>query len=429
MYSKNKAGFLKTFIAVTKRLFRARNIIIISDHKVDHVPLSGIMQILLIIGVVGFFSGVSYITGSYMTARTALREKDRRIVTTTLEKSRIGEEMDMLKRDLTQLSQNGKDLNAYSKFVIDQYTTNNPEHNNSLPFSAMQMSEDGPFSQPSTKLLERISYLEGRLQDIRSENDHLVVAIRDRTEKKIAYFEDIIAMTGLDTERLEHSAKAIDRSENASASVALPGRHVKTPIHHDASGDANVDPNDDEDIKKEQIHGENQGGPFIPYDSALLSENNRDLVANVERLVMLHDIVEQLPLDQPLEESQVTGPFGKRVDPLNGHFAIHPGIDLAGPANAQIMATSPGKVITAGRRIAYGNAVDIDHGFGIVTRYAHMSKVLVHDGEYVHKGQVIGIQGSTGRSTGPHLHYEVRINDHPVNPAKFLHAGEYVLEN
>jgi murein DD-endopeptidase MepM/ murein hydrolase activator NlpD len=176
-------------------------------------------------------------------------------------------------------------------------------------------------------------------------------------------------------------------------------------------------------------HASNEGGQFIPYDTTAFNNVDRELLANVDRLVLLHDIVEQLPLRQPIAEAQMTGPFGKRIDPLNGRWAIHPGVDLAGPLGAHIFSASAGKVVNAGHKAAYGNMVDIDHGFGIVTRYAHMSRILVKEGDIVHKGQQIGFQGSTGRSTGPHLHYEVRINDRPVNPVKFLHAGEYVSEN
>jgi murein DD-endopeptidase MepM/ murein hydrolase activator NlpD len=184
-------------------------------------------------------------------------------------------------------------------------------------------------------------------------------------------------------------------------------------------------------VKKDaQVHAQkDEGGPFIPYDSTSFSDNERDVLANVDRMVLLHNIIEQLPLSQPIEDAQTTGPFGRRVDPFNGRWAIHPGVDLAGPVGSKIYSTSAGIVLSAEHRAAYGNMVDIDHGYGIVTRYGHMSKILVKEGDMVHKGQQIGVQGSTGRSTGPHLHYEVRINDRPVNPVKFLNAGEHVSEN
>ncbi len=413
MYSK-KTGFAKSFTTSLKRFFRKRNIIIISDHKVDHVPLSGIMQILLLVGTIGLFSGVSYITGSYMTARSSIRDKERKLASSTIEKAHIGEEMDVLKRDLRRLSENGKDLSAYSKLIIDEHT--------GVDVHSLGSATPAPqvLGQDTDGLANHITYLEGRIRDIQDENDHLVMAIRERTDKKIDSFEDIISSTGLDSEKLERMA---------NTDAAKPGSSDSDLSDSSSSRAVPAFPTTENASKKDShVHGENEGGPFIPYDIASFNDTDRDLIANVDRMVLLHDIVEQLPLSQPINGAQTTGPFGKRVDPLNGRWAIHPGIDLAGPLGSKIYSTSPGKVIAASHRPAYGNMVDIDHGFGIVTRYAHMSKILVKEGDMVRKGQQIGVEGSTGRSTGPHLHYEVRINDRPVNPVKFLHAGDYVSE-
>lgn len=406
-----KTNVFKSFSASLKRIFRARNIIIISNHKVDHVPLSGVMQVLLVVGTLGLFSGISYITGSYMAASSSLREKERKIVSTTQEKVRIGEEMALLKQDLTRLSQNGKELSAYSKFAMDTDSIADLHGLGSATPGLQLLGED------SEGLSNRVSYLEGRIQEIQNENDHLVIAIRERTDKKISDFEDIISMTGLDSAKLEHMAatgKNKPGSEMEDEAASSNGPPATTP---------------DTDKKDSHIHGENEGGPFIPYDSTSFNDADRDLITNVDRMVLLHDIVEQLPLSQPIADAQTTGAFGKRVDPINGRWAIHPGVDLAGPVGSKIYATSDGVVVSAGHHAAYGNMVDIDHGFGIVTRYAHMSEILVNEGEKVVKGQQVGVQGSTGRSTGAHLHYEVRINDRPVNPVKFLDAGENVSEN
>jgi murein DD-endopeptidase MepM/ murein hydrolase activator NlpD len=408
MHSK-KTGFAKSFKTSFKRFFRARNIIIISEHKVDHVPLSGVMQVLLLVGTLGLFSGVSYITGSYMTARHSLREKDRKIVSTTLEKVRIGEEMNLLKHDLVRLSQNSRELSDYNRFIVDS-DVKADTHGLGAASPAPQI-----LAQDSVGLSDRVAYLEQRVREVQDENDHLVIAVRERTDKKISEFEDIISMTGLHSDALEHMA-AIGENKpgsntdgNETSSALPPPAAIETT--------------------KKGAHGEDEGGPFIPYDASSLNENDRDIIANVDRMILLHDIIKQLPLSTPIENAQTTGPFGRRVDPFNGRWAIHPGVDLAGPVGSKIYSTSAGIVVSAGHRAAYGNMVDIDHGFGIVTRYGHLSRILVKEGEMVRKGQQVGIQGSTGRSTGPHLHYEVRINDRPVNPVKFLNAGEHVSEN
>ena len=122
----------------------------------------------------------------------------------------------------------------------------------------------------------------------------------------------------------------------------------------------------------------------------------------------------------PLARSALTSGFGMRADPLLGGHRMHSGVDLAAPAGSLIIATSDGIVSHAGWRGGYGLFVALEHGGGIETRYGHMSQLNVVPGQQVRKGDVIGFVGSTGRSTGPHLHYEIRINGSAIDPASSL---------
>jgi murein DD-endopeptidase MepM/ murein hydrolase activator NlpD len=119
-------------------------------------------------------------------------------------------------------------------------------------------------------------------------------------------------------------------------------------------------------------------------------------------------------------EGQITGSFGERIDPFNGEGAFHSGVDIGSPVGQPIIAPADGEVVQADFLGGYGRAVILDHGHGITTRYGHLSGFACTLGERVHRGDVIGYVGLSGRSTGPHLHYEVRINDTPVNPYKYL---------
>ena len=110
-------------------------------------------------------------------------------------------------------------------------------------------------------------------------------------------------------------------------------------------------------------------------------------------------------------------------------MANHTGIDFAGPYNSRVLATATGRVVYAGYKGAYGKTVTVNHGNGITSQYSHMSRIDVRVGEYVEKGRVVGRQGSTGRSTGQHLHYEVRYYNRPLDPSRFLNAGYYVQKN
>lgn len=117
---------------------------------------------------------------------------------------------------------------------------------------------------------------------------------------------------------------------------------------------------------------------------------------------------------------EITGGFGQRMDPLSGEGAFHNGVDISAPTGTEVAATADGVVIFADRESGYGKEILLDHGAGITTRYGHLSQIYVVVGQQVTQGQVIGAVGRTGKTTGPHLHYEVRINQTPVNPSKYL---------
>lgn len=167
------------------------------------------------------------------------------------------------------------------------------------------------------------------------------------------------------------------------------------------------------------------GGPFESVGNPTF----KALFNSWKKLDQLQDDVIAIPSDKPVKtEVTFTSGFGVRSDPFHAGAAMHPGIDLAGAYGTPIYATADGTVIRAGwNNGGYGNMVELDHGRGITTRYGHMSAVLVHEGDHVTRGQQIGRMGSTGRSTGNHLHYEVRIDGRPVNPIPFMKSTDYVL--
>ncbi|MDB5705619.1 MAG: peptidase [Sphingomonas bacterium] len=175
------------------------------------------------------------------------------------------------------------------------------------------------------------------------------------------------------------------------------------------------------------------GGPFEAADSA---EAEADLRADMQfrslfmtwkKLDSLEQGVIAIPSAQPVEHLAFTSNFGIRSDPFRGTAAMHAGVDIPGPVGTPVYATADGIIDRAERAGGYGNMVEINHGKGIQTRYGHLSKILVAPFTRVHRGQLIALMGSTGRSTGPHLHYEVRIDGHAVNPVPFLQTADYLL--
>ena len=155
---------------------------------------------------------------------------------------------------------------------------------------------------------------------------------------------------------------------------------------------------------------------------AQLNDRQRKLTV-LEGLVMDRNLKAQIqPAGRPIEQGWLSSHFGKRTDPFTGKPSVHYGVDFAGKEGANVVAVAAGVVTYSGRRGGYGNLVEISHGNGYVTRYAHNRDHLVDVGERVEKGQVIARMGSSGRSTGPHVHFEVLHNNRVVNPAKYIAA-------
>jgi murein DD-endopeptidase MepM/ murein hydrolase activator NlpD len=169
------------------------------------------------------------------------------------------------------------------------------------------------------------------------------------------------------------------------------------------------------------------GGPESNED---VDPRFAQLFASWRQLEQLEQGVASIPsaLPIPVNLARFTSGFGTRSDPFRGRAAMHSGIDLAGPVGTPIYAAADATVGHAGIRGGYGNLIELDHGSGIATRYGHLSRINVSAGERVRRGQLIGLMGSTGRSTGSHLHYEVRIDGRAVNPLPFLQTGQAMAQ-
>lgn len=164
------------------------------------------------------------------------------------------------------------------------------------------------------------------------------------------------------------------------------------------------------------------------YSSSLYAFNQiEQAAAHPRRNPLLHVFyagspTADIPAIWPVQ-GEVTAGFGERLDPFSGEDAFHAGVDIAAPSGTPVRATADGIILEAGREEAgYGNEIVIDHGDGIATRYGHLRRIFVVEGQEVKQGQIIGTVGMTGRATGPHLHYEVLVHETPVNPARYLHG-------
>lgn len=243
-----------------------------------------------------------------------------------------------------------------------------------------------------TSLGEKVAVLEDRLAVTQAAQDTIVRKIAERTRNNVDEAEKILAMTGLDVERM------LQRAAGAQQATA-------------------------------------QGGPFLPVafkpDDSMVNRlltSVASIGAQVDRWEGLQVLLRTLPLTAPIDHYGIASDFGPRADPFNGRLAMHEGLDFGADMRTPIMATAAGRVVVAGWEGGYGRMVEVDHGFGIHTRYAHLNDILVKVGDLVDFRQKIGLLGSSGRSTGPHVHYEVRVDGRPYDPMNFLKAGRYVFK-
>jgi murein DD-endopeptidase MepM/ murein hydrolase activator NlpD len=241
-------------------------------------------------------------------------------------------------------------------------------------------------------LKRRVGGLEQRLVDLRDAEKNVVERLSEHTKFTIAMVEKTIEMTGLDVNKM------------------IAGTHG---------------------------HEMGKGGPFIPeadeaaeFEPSIQLETSVNLLdQQLNRWAALQKVLSVLPLAPPLDQYRISSGYGPRKDPVNGRKARHEGIDFAAPSRSPVYVTAPGKVVFAGWKGRFGRTIEIDHGHGIRTRYGHLRKILVKVGETVENRQKIGLVGSSGRSTGPHVHYEVRYKGTARNPRKFIKAGNHVFKS
>lgn len=242
--------------------------------------------------------------------------------------------------------------------------------------------------------------IETRILAVRGQQRELIDELGARTDKSVALLEKALGRTGLDV------AAMLSRAAEARADVGVGGPlRALDGATAGATGVAvaSADPQADRDMN-------NLEGKFGRWG---------DLIALAQRL----------PLDLPMAgEAEVSSTYGRRTDPFTKQPAFHAGIDFIGPNRAPVVSTAPGVVVFAGRKGPYGRTVEIDHGLGVKTRYAHLSAISVQAGETVPFGRQLGTMGSTGRSTGQHLHYEILLDDEQIDPGKFIEAGYHVFK-
>ncbi len=264
----------------------------------------------------------------------------------------------------------------------------------------VEMLRDEEFTPEYTKISELSAEYEltrAENEELKKRNAQMVETVLQIADADNIIVDTVSALTKENTEELQKNIKRIN-----STLVTL-GLNQTTLLRN-----AN------------KYNNPLVGGAFTPIEfDKDLDEKYQKLADGLERWNGLRRLNEILPLGKPVN-SRITSNFGTRKDPFTGKPKKHRGIDFAGKIGTELMAVAPGRVVSAGERVGYGTTVEIDHGLGFTTLYAHLSQILVSRGDWVRPGTVIGLAGSSGRSTGPHLHYEIRYKGAPFDPTKFI---------
>ncbi len=414
-------------------LFPFRQIVFRSEGRVRCLNLTSRLQGATSAVVLAFGGWVAFTSGSVFLHEIQLAQKDAQIADVRVAyRSLLGEVADYQKRfsgvvsnleenhammiklagENSKLQNNLKSLSASRKARADVEATrvamqddlNSVEsqmqslaqRNFSLKddMSSIETDLQDALSQRNTALLEStqmrrdIKVLENQLVSLEEKENQTVERLTEQTDNLIASLENLVELAGMDVEDL-------------------------------MAGDQDL------------VAG--QGGPFIEFKAdgrpgGRLKSKLQNLENRLSYSESLQMVVKKLPLAVPMHGYYITSTFGKRRDPVNRRWAMHYGLDFGSTPRSPIFVTAPGTVTYAGWKGNFGKMVEVDHGAGIKTRYAHLSKVTVKKGQTIPFGTKIGVIGSTGRSTGNHLHYEVLFRDKGLDPMQLIKAGRHVFK-
>jgi len=389
--SKAFSSFLlKSLVRFYKFVFTKRTVLFVTNNKIRSITLGPVLQACLLLFAVWI--------GNLFTQSMRY---DEIISAKSEEISRLKSVNSYFEEEFSNVNDKLKKVNEY---LI------------SITGGAQNVKAVAPdIQQPKNFKEEDLSRRDKHtLNQVRDAGNQLA-SIQSITQDRIKKIENAIAVTGLNIKR--------SPTKELKKKAGIAEKMISSNGNFSA------------------IKG--QGGPLVEdgsIESALATSSPDDdylerhlskiqFTGDIDYLMVLERLATVLPFAKPMKNYYISSGFGSRVDPITGSIAVHQGLDFIGVTREKIISPSEGKVILAGKFSDYGNAVVIDHGFGITTRYGHLSEVMVKEGQTVKQGDVIALQGSTGRSTGPHLHYEVRYRNTPLNPRKFLEAGDALFNN
>jgi murein DD-endopeptidase MepM/ murein hydrolase activator NlpD len=376
------------------RLFAPRELLLRTDGRVSYFTLSRRLQKAVAYTLLGLFLWAVLGTAGFVFDHQRVNSRDKdiaRLRDITLRNQELQARVTSLRSDAEALAEArlrartlATDLDAAGT-EIDRLSDDLDQTQTRM---ARVVEDRASLRAARDELATKLDMLKARMAALQREQQRISDGLTARMQINLDGLEKALAMTTLDLDTL--LARAGLRLAGASAPfVILQAGYAPEP--------------------RQPVPGAGM------------------LVREIDRFEQMQILLRSLPLSPPLDSYSIQSGFGLRNDPFTRKAAMHEGLDLVNETNTPVLSTAPGVVVYAGSRGDFGLMVEVDHGLGISTRYGHLRAISVNLGQAVAYRQEVGRLGSTGRSTGPHVHYEVRLDGKALDPAKFLEAGRYVF--
>jgi len=478
-------NFKRTKITeLLKHVFRDREIIVRSAGKITYFSLKSWVLIVLLFTGVATTAWVAYSSVDYLRLESQISDKNKAIWSAQNSYSQLLDQVSEYRQSIVSITKDLKETQStlLSHFKNEEIAITSisqgvkksangrllpSEENKKREVLGQQFALIGQelrrMTGKNNALESHIGNLRGNLETVEAEKAEMV-AEREAMGDQLWSLNNNLENSRIKTEQLNKKVKALSASLRAvmvekdqiknknealrAEVVKLESTEEEQALQHEAKlrdissralknihrleavfNRTGLNLKDIAPLPKSMIMG--IGGPFIPYhpdmkhsDGKMLLESELEL--RLSRFEKLRDAVSVLPLVAPVRKGYVSSHYGRRKDPFNGRWAMHRGIDFVAPYKSKVEATAPGIVSYVGRRGRYGRTVDIRHQHGLMTRFAHLYRYRVKVGQKVKMGDTIALLGNSGRSTGPHVHYEIRHNGKFMNPRRFLRATRNV---
>ncbi len=422
------------------RFFPDRELMLRTDGKIRFVKVSKTLQIFVFVVVVALSGWAIFSSFSFFVHNEVVASKNREIFDARMVYHSLLSEVSEYQDKFSSLTQElGKNhglmldqvkknatLQQNLRSVENKLETSNTRHNEIVSARAALKNKLSSIENEMKELNSHNFNLKGNLNSVTTDLKS-ALSQRNFARSQSKKLSRTVAKLENDLETLHKSEKDIlinltERTKSSIDDIHFVLKHTGLKVAQLLKGN--------QGRSKKKL---GQGGPFIAFapdtePAQRLKANLSNLNSQLQKFTELQDIMKRLPLAAPLDYFSISSHYGKRRDPINKRWAVHYGMDFGGLKHASVYVTAPGRVRYAGRKGKYGKLVEIDHGLGFRTKYGHLHKILVKRGQKVNYRTKIGLMGSSGRSTGPHLHYEVIVKGKHKNPWRFIKAGRYVYK-